>query len=60
MTPDMGFVSTGAGNLEDGIFLMVFNDAHPMHRKCRICLPLRWCGAGIEMELSFDFNLAAS
>jgi len=56
----MGFVSTGAGNLEDGIFLMVFNDAHPMHRKCRICLPLRWCGAGIEMELSFDFNLAAS
>jgi len=55
----MGFVSAGAGNLEDGIFLMVFKDADARRCKRRICLPLRRRGAGVEMELSFDFNLAA-
>jgi len=60
LTPDIRFVSTGTGQLQDGESGMVFNDAD-LRREVAILSRRRGMSAGVnvEMESALYFNVAA-
>jgi hypothetical protein len=61
LTFDMGFVSTGAGKLDDGIFRVFFDDSDlssrpgPAREAGRL---LGWRG-DLKSKFAFDFNVTA-
>jgi hypothetical protein len=61
LAPDIRFVSTGTGQLQDGEFGVLFNDADLGREVAILSLRRRRMRAGvnIEMESALDFNVAA-
>jgi hypothetical protein len=61
LAPDIRFVPAGTGQLQDGKFGVLFNDADLRREVAILSLRRRGMRAGvnIEMESSLDFNVAA-